>query len=108
MQLPHPQGLHSVFAECEQQKTDNSRTQTLSSSSHSFHARLTRFRSHGSELRVGRELRNWLRQILVERVAALLLNLAAFWRILVAMTIVQSWFLHKTPFGTSGHSDSSR
>jgi hypothetical protein len=31
-------------------------------------------------------------------VATFLLNLAGLWRILVAMTIVQSWFFHDFPF----------
>ena len=58
------------------------------SPSYCFLARLTRFPPHSSQLRIGRELWNWLRKVLVERVAALLLNLAAFRRSLVTMTIV--------------------
>jgi hypothetical protein len=58
------------------------------SPSYCFLARLTRFPPHSSQLRIGRELWNWLRKVLVERVAALLLNLAGLWRRLVAMSII--------------------
>ena len=60
-----------------------------------FHAHLTGFLSHGIELRVGRKLRNRLWKVLVQRIAAFLLNLTSFWRRLVAMTIVESWLFHR-------------
>ena len=46
------------------------------------------FLSHGFEGCVERELRNWLRQVLVERVGALLPNFPGLRAVFVAVTII--------------------
>ncbi len=56
----------------------------LGSPSHIFLARLTRLFSHGAELRIGRKLRNWFGQILIESVGTLLPNLT----VMIAKTII--------------------
>ena len=69
-------------------KSDRLRAQALGSSPHSFLTCFACFLPHGVEPCVGRELRNWLWQVLVESVAAFLLYLTRLWRRLVAMTII--------------------
>jgi hypothetical protein len=60
------------------------------SPSHGSFANLSRSLPHRTERCVRRELRNWTRKVFIQRIAALLLNLA----ILVAMTAVKSGLFH--------------
>ena len=63
-----------------------------------FDADLASSLPHCVESGVLREPGNWLRQVFVERVTALLLNLAGLWRILIAMAPVETRFLHMLSF----------
>jgi hypothetical protein len=55
-------------------------------SPHVRFADLAGFFPHLAEGHIGRKLRNWLRQILVQCIATLLLDFSCFRRILIAMT----------------------
>jgi hypothetical protein len=70
----------------------------LDGPSYSFHACLSRFLSHGSKRRVLGEFRDGFRRVLVERVAALLMNLPSLCFCLVAVTIIESRFLYGISF----------
>jgi hypothetical protein len=64
---------------------------------HGFLTNLAGLFPHLAERRIRRKLGNGSRKILVERIAALLLNLARFRRILVTVAAIQSGFFHASP-----------
>src|ERR1035437_607468 len=64
------------------------------SAPHGLHVDFAGLRSHRRKLRVRRELGNGSREVLVEGIATFLLNLAALRRILIAVTAIESGFLH--------------
>jgi len=61
---------------------------------HALHAGFPSHFPHRALSRVWRKLRNGYRKVLVACIAALLLYLASFGRSLIAVTVIQSGFLH--------------
>jgi len=70
------------------------RAHFLSGPSYGFFAHFASFLPHSTELCERRELRYWPRKVFVERVAALLLNLASLRWSLITMTLIESRFFH--------------